>query len=53
MTLFIEIDGPFQWKPWRFDSPVIVRFGWGCFAFGWLKVSFHDFAMSRYDWLDE
>lgn len=51
MTLFLETSRPFQWRPWRFSSDVMVRFGWGWLAICWLRVSFREFCETDYDWV--
>lgn len=51
MTLFLEIDGPFQFKPFVFYSDVMVRIGWLYFAVGYLRVPFKKFATTSYFWL--
>lgn len=50
MTLFIEVSNPFQWKPWRFQSRLMYRFGWGWFAIAWLRVSFFEYATAEKEW---
>lgn len=50
MTVFVEISRPFQWRFWRYRSDIMVRFGWGWFAAGWLRVSFREFCATAYDW---
>ncbi len=50
MTVFIEISNPPQWKPWRYSSPLMHRFGWAWFACGILRVSFRQFCEAPKVW---
>ena len=50
MTVFLECAGPFQWRPGFYKSRSIYRVWWGWFAVGALRISFHEFATTAFDW---
>lgn len=50
MTLFIEVSNPPQWRPWRYASPLMYRFGWAWFACGALRVPFRQFCETPKTW---
>lgn len=50
MTVFLEISAPWQWRPWRFRSRLMARFGWGPIAFGWIRVPFPEFCETDKEW---
>lgn len=50
MTIFIEISGPLQLKPFYFDSDSMRRYGWLWFAIGYIKVPFKEFCETSHDW---
>jgi hypothetical protein len=51
VTLIVEVCGPFQWKPGRYETCVMVRYWWGWFAVARLKVSHREYAETSYDWM--
>lgn len=53
MTFIVEISGPWQWRIGRYESEVMVRYWWLCFAVAKLKVPFKEYAVKSYRWESE
>lgn len=50
MTFFLEVSGPFQWKPHVYRSRVMTRITWGLVAVGAVHVPFYEFCTTAYAW---
>ena len=53
MTIFVEVCGPFLWKPGHFNSRIMRRFWWGYVAIGWLHIPLPEFGKNSYVWLEK
>jgi hypothetical protein len=56
MTFFVEICGPWQWRPGRFRSDRMTRCWWGFVAVGWMRedmAAYHNRAASgQTEWIE-
>lgn len=50
MIVFLEVSGPFLWRPFYYESRIMYRVGWGFFALAWLRVSMHEYATTDFQW---
>lgn len=50
MTLFFEADRRFNARPGIHRDKTMIRFWWGYFAVGWIRVPFEKFAQTAYGW---
>lgn len=53
MTIIIEIDGPFQHRPGKFESRIMTRYWWLWFAITFLKIPLWEYSSDDYEWRDE
>lgn len=50
MTIVFEISKPFQLRPGRINTDLMVRYWWLYFAVAFLKVPFKQFAETPKIW---
>lgn len=50
MTVFIEVSGPWQWRPGWYHSGIITRAWWACFAAGIIWEPFREFTEDAHIW---
>lgn len=50
MVVVFEVAGPWQWRPGRYASGLMVRWWWGPFAVAWFRVPFREFCETEMTW---
>ena len=53
MTIIIEFERPFIWKPGKFKSRIMTRICWGFIAISKLNIDFQEFVKRLYIKVEE